>query len=59
MAASPKRYSISVSASMKEELDTLKATQYAKTTANNMLCELILLGLNSMEQQENVSGNAK
>lgn len=59
MAANPKRYSISVSAAMKEELDSLKATQYAKATANSMLCDLILLGLNSMEQQSNASGNAK
>ncbi|MCM1258409.1 MAG: hypothetical protein NC307_11225 [Roseburia sp.] len=59
MAASPKRYSISVSATMKKELDSLKSTQYAKVTANSMLCDLILLGLNSIEQQSNVNGNAK
>jgi len=59
MAASLKRYSIYVSDAMKEELDTLKSTQYAKATANSMLCDLILLGLNSMEQKDNVREDGK
>lgn len=59
MAASPKRYSVSVSVAMKEELDSLKTAQYAKVTTNSMLCDLILLGLNAAERQGKAGGNAK
>ena len=59
MAANPKRYSVSVPVAMKEELDSLKAAQYAKVTTNSMLCVLILLGLNATERQGKAGGNAK
>ncbi len=39
MAENPKRYSVSVSNAMKEELDVLKSSKYANVTMNRMLCD--------------------
>ena len=59
MAENPKRYSVSVSNAMKEELDSLKSSQYANVTTNRMLCDLILLGLNTTENRSRSRGSAK
>ncbi|MCI8875736.1 MAG: hypothetical protein HFI77_06705 [Lachnospiraceae bacterium] len=59
MAENPKRYSVSVSNAMKEELDVLKSSKYANVTMNRMLCDLILLGLNTTENRSRSRGSAK
>ncbi len=59
MAENPKRYSVSVSSAMKEELDVLKSSKYANVTMNRMLCDLILLGLNTTENRSRSRGSAK
>lgn len=51
MATDMKRFTISVTDEMEEQLDRLKQAKYYKTTKNKMIQELISLGLETMQKE--------
>lgn len=52
MATDLKRFTISVTPALEKRLDKAKKEHYYKTTQNDMIRDLITLGLNVLQQKD-------
>lgn len=54
MASTLKRFTISVSPSMDEDLNLLKNEQYSKSSHSDMIRDLIVRGLSVLEEEKDM-----
>lgn len=54
MATNLKRFTISLTPTLEKKLDKLKKERYYRTTQNDMIRELISLGLNALEKENQI-----
>ncbi|MDE6232923.1 MAG: ribbon-helix-helix domain-containing protein [Lachnospiraceae bacterium] len=52
MSTNLKRFTISITPSMEADLDILKKERYYKVTRNEMIRDLIILGLKSLKAEK-------